>query len=193
MMIWKVWKRVFCASVVATALVCMLPTRWEDSDEVPVFLFGGDTRAPKRQASTAREYDELGRVAREIHTVEPVDGGEPPRQVWRAWEYVVPARTDGTLDRILMTVWAGLELPVAVAEAGLGVRRVPRVWLAFLGWAIFGAAAAAFVAWRARRRYAATAPVVAWAVGALLTPVVVLPFYYQFRPYENVCRAREPR
>jgi len=191
---WRIWKRIFCAVVIAAAIGRALPSRFQVDGEPPnVTIYEYDSEAkPRPEEAPAGpvtyEYDALGRVRREVRAA-ATDGVAPPTV--RLHTYLVPAEPASVTAHVVTALSTGLELPIALVEAIVGARRVPRYWLAFVGWALVGAAAAGFIAWHARRSYPGPVPVVAWATCGFLAPVVVLPLYQQFRPYDDVVLARQ--
>ena len=54
-----------------------------------------------------------------------------------------------------------------------------KVWLL---WAVFGSISSAWIFKTARQRYVPTYPVYIWALSGFVAPIIVIPFYVQFRP-----------
>ena len=199
-MIWIIWKKIFFGTLIAAALLNLLPTR------IPNFIVRTATdrtdaegRNPSHSSYNFRIHIGIPPQS-ELEVEESIQEDSATQKVTQriyrdrqgniiTRETVTETKaavgywllkTNSLWLRSLALVSSGFDLPFA----SLGLSNASPEWFSkstWIAWALIGAIFALGTVLVARRRYTHVIPPMLWGAGAFVAPVLALPFFFQFR------------
>lgn len=188
-MVWVIWKKIFCAVIIIGGLVSIQPTRYS----IPVYEENNSTKTANYRIEDGASYTkEQIPIKRYKHGIIVVGGtqeiyrdeqGEIVREDENTATYVqINIQGAGMMVGAIFYISSGLELPLTVIKTGLGWIDIPIARNIWLAWVLLGILSAVWIAFSARQRYPGMFPVYYWAGLGFFAPVIVIPFFVQFRP-----------
>ena len=201
-MFWITWRKFFCGTIVAACFIVVVHAKVVPTGD----WFHVNSSESSKAPQYSKEKDDRKEYIKENTTRTLTDGTQESITVLRDNEGHIVSTTKVTYKynfafgdrssllvspsnilRVLGFINSGLEMPFNLIQ-GRGVPTVVNVsshensGLIWCAWLVVGALGAGGVYFEGSRRYVQKGRLLLWTAGTLLSPILIVPYYLQFRP-----------